>query len=143
MNVQNPSSCFSMSAFGPLQKLTRTLLASGALKRICTRELLSTRGYCALRTLDEAGLKSLASCARQKLASSAIRNAVSLISPPTISAVSCCPDLHHSNGPGLQVNGEFPGVVYRAAYGFDCIRMLERCSILKPGAHGVQRCGRL
>ena len=31
VNVQNPSACFSMSTLGPLQKLSLTLLASGAL----------------------------------------------------------------------------------------------------------------
>ena len=68
VKVQNPSACFSMSAFSPLQKLTRTFVASGALKRILTRELLSTCGYWASRTLDEAGLKSPEPCARQRLA---------------------------------------------------------------------------
>ena len=58
VNVQNPSGCFSMSTFGPLQKLIRTFDASGALNRICTRELLSTFGYCASRTFEVAGLKS-------------------------------------------------------------------------------------
>src|SRR3569833_671494 len=59
-----------MSAFGPLQKLTLPLVASGALNRICTRELLSTRGYCASRTFDVAGLKSAESYAEQRLAAS-------------------------------------------------------------------------
>src|ERR1700721_4852463 len=68
VKVQNPSGCFSMSAFSPLQKLTRTLAASGALKRIWTRELLSTCGNWASRTLDEAGLKSLEPWAKQRLA---------------------------------------------------------------------------
>src|SRR5579871_2115064 len=83
VNVQNPSACFSMSAFGPLQKFTRTFAASGALKRISTRELLSTRGYCASRTLDVAGLKS-PSCATQKCydASISITNAFIRISSP-------------------------------------------------------------
>jgi hypothetical protein len=68
VNLQNPSACFSMSAFSPLQKLTLTFVASGALKRIWTRELLSTCGNWASRTLDEAGLKSLGPWAKQKLA---------------------------------------------------------------------------
>src|ERR1700722_5474523 len=68
VKVQNPSACFSMSAFSPLQKLTFTFVASGALKRIWTRELLSTCGYWASRTLDEAGLKSLEPWAKQRLA---------------------------------------------------------------------------
>jgi hypothetical protein len=50
-----------MSAFGPLQKFTRTFEASGALNRISTRELLSTLGYWASRTFYDAGLKSLES----------------------------------------------------------------------------------
>src|SRR5579859_3756937 len=70
VNVQNPSGCFSMSTLGPLQKLSLTLLASGALNRICTRELASTRGYCASRTFDVAALKSSGSCAKQKVAAS-------------------------------------------------------------------------
>src|SRR5271165_6601886 len=72
VTVQNPSGCFSMSTFGPLQKLSFTFVASGALKRIWTRELLSTRGYCASRTFDVAGLKSPESCAKQKLAAKRI-----------------------------------------------------------------------
>src|SRR5579884_812653 len=74
MYVQYPSARFSMSAFGPLQKFTLTLVASGALKRISTRELLSTCGYLASRTLDEAGLKSPESCAKPRLA--AIRSTI-------------------------------------------------------------------
>src|SRR5688572_14646880 len=61
--VQNPSSCFCMSTLGPLQKLSFTLLASGALMRSCTRPAESTRGYCAFITLLSAGLKSPGSCA--------------------------------------------------------------------------------
>jgi hypothetical protein len=34
VTVQNPSACFSMSTLGPLQKLSFTLVASGALNRI-------------------------------------------------------------------------------------------------------------
>jgi hypothetical protein len=56
-----------VSALSPLQKLTLTFVASGALKRIWTRELPSTCGYCASKTLDEAGLKSLEPWAQQKL----------------------------------------------------------------------------
>jgi len=48
--VQNPSACFNMSAFGPLQKFTRTFVASGALIRISTRPVASTRGYSASQT---------------------------------------------------------------------------------------------
>src|ERR1017187_5815923 len=68
-----------MSTFGPLQKLSFTFVASGALNRICTRELLSTRGYCASRTFDVAGLKSTESCARQKLAANSTTIPISLI----------------------------------------------------------------
>src|SRR5579863_8645804 len=68
VNLQNPSACFSMSAFSPLQKFTRTFVASGALNRIWTRELLSTWGNWASRTLEEAGLKSLEPWAKQRLA---------------------------------------------------------------------------
>src|SRR6476469_924600 len=82
VNVQNPSACFSMSAFGPLQKLTRTLLASGALNRISTRELLSTRGYWAFRALDVAGLKSPEPCARQKGIAATATITISCIGPP-------------------------------------------------------------
>src|SRR5882724_7670438 len=67
VTAQNPSACFSMSTLGPLQKLSFTFAASGAVNRICTRELLSTRGYCASRTFDVAGLKSPGSCAKQQL----------------------------------------------------------------------------
>src|SRR5947209_885610 len=84
VNVQNPSACFSISAFGPLQKLTLTLLASGALNRISTRELLSTRGYFASRTLDAAGLKSPESCAKQKGIATIITTAISRMAPPDI-----------------------------------------------------------
>src|SRR5579884_122927 len=76
VNVQKPSAVFSISAFGPLQKLTRTFSALGALIRISTRELPSTRGYCASRTLDDAGLKSPDSCAKQKGATSIIINPI-------------------------------------------------------------------
>src|ERR1700689_1205946 len=68
VKVQKPSACFSMSAFSPLQKLTLTLAASGALNRIRTLELPSTCGYCASRTFDEAGLKSPGAWARPRLA---------------------------------------------------------------------------
>src|SRR4249920_732537 len=71
--VQKPSACFSMSTFGPLQKFSFTFAASGALNRICTRELASTLGYCASRTFDVAGLKSPASCPKQTLAASSIK----------------------------------------------------------------------
>src|SRR5580658_5189436 len=74
VKVQNPSGCFSMSAFSPLQKLTLTFVASGDLKRIWTRELLSTCGNRASRTLDEAGLKS--PCAKQKPVASRITNPI-------------------------------------------------------------------
>ena len=77
--VQNPSACFSISAFGPLQKLTLTLPASGALKRIRTRELLSTAGYCAFITFVVAGLKSPEPWARQKGAVTSMVIAISLI----------------------------------------------------------------
>ena len=76
MKVQKPSGCFSMSTLGPLQKLSFTFVASGALNRICTRELPSTFGYCASRTFDVAGLKSPWSCAKQTLAASSIANAI-------------------------------------------------------------------
>src|ERR1019366_1683974 len=76
VNIQKPSACFSMSTFGPLQKLSFTFVASGALNRICTRELPSTFGYCASRTFDVAGLKSPRSCAKQKLAASSITNPI-------------------------------------------------------------------
>ena len=42
MTVQNPSGCFSMSTFGPLQKFNLTFAASGAFARICTLPVLST-----------------------------------------------------------------------------------------------------
>src|SRR4051812_20461168 len=89
VNVQSPSACFSISAFGPLQKFTLTLVASGALKRISTREELSTRGYGASRTLDVAGLKSPESCAKQKLVaiSISIRSGRIVIVYPIISMV--------------------------------------------------------
>lgn len=45
-----------------------TFEASGALNRICTRELLSTCQYCASRTFELAGLKSLEFRANDKLA---------------------------------------------------------------------------
>ena len=45
MTVQNPSGCLTMSTFGPLQKFSFTFVASGALIRICTLPVLSTRGY--------------------------------------------------------------------------------------------------
>src|SRR3569833_3091122 len=79
VNVQNPSGCLSISALGPLQKFTRTLVASGALKRMSTRELLSTFGYCASRTFDVAGLKLPASCAKQKLAANSIHTPANFI----------------------------------------------------------------
>ena len=63
MTLQTPSGCFTMSIFGPLQKFSRTFAASGALRRISTRPLLSTRGYGASQTLVEAGRKSEDSCA--------------------------------------------------------------------------------
>ena len=59
MTLQKPSGCFTMSTFGPLQKFSRTFVASGALSRTSTRPLLSTRGYCASHTLVEAGRKSV------------------------------------------------------------------------------------
>jgi len=70
VKVQNPSGCFSMSTLGPLQKFSLTLVASGALNRISTRELLSTLGYCASRTFEVAGLKSPESWPKQKLVAS-------------------------------------------------------------------------
>ena len=54
-----------MSTFGPLQKFTRALAASGALMRISTRPAPSTRGYSAPQTLVSAGLKSPGCCAEQ------------------------------------------------------------------------------
>src|SRR5688500_16369000 len=75
MTVQNPSACFSMSTFGPLQKFTRALAASGALMRISTRPVLSTRGYSAPHTLVSAGLKSLGCCAEQIAATDSSANA--------------------------------------------------------------------
>src|SRR5512137_2797973 len=57
-----------MSTFGPLQKLRRTLVASGALSRICTFPAPSTRGYSAPQTLVVAGLKSPDSWAVHTLA---------------------------------------------------------------------------
>src|SRR6478609_11286877 len=65
MTLHTPSGCFTMSTFGPLQKFSRTFVASGALSRISTRPVPSTRGYCASQTLVEAGWKSHASCAEQ------------------------------------------------------------------------------
>jgi hypothetical protein len=50
--VQNPSCCFSMSSFGPLQKFNRTFVASGAFTR-STLPALSTRGYSAAQTFVE------------------------------------------------------------------------------------------
>jgi alpha-N-arabinofuranosidase len=47
-----------MSTLGPLQKLARTFVASGALNRISTLPVPSTRGYSAPHTLVDAGLKS-------------------------------------------------------------------------------------
>ena len=55
MTVQNPSDCFTMSTFGPLQKFNLTFVASGAFTRICTLPALSTRGYSAPQTLVEEG----------------------------------------------------------------------------------------
>src|SRR5687768_17804485 len=75
MTVQNPSACFSMSTFGPLQKFTRALASSGALMRISTRPVLSTRGYSAPHTLVSAGLKSLGCCAEQIAATDSSANA--------------------------------------------------------------------
>src|ERR1700738_2813867 len=82
VTVQNPSACFSMSTLGPLQKLSFTFIASGALNRICTRELLSTFGYCASRTFDVAGLKSPESCAKQQLAAKSTTIPISFIAHP-------------------------------------------------------------
>ena len=55
MTVQNPSGCFSMSTFGPLQKFNLTFVASEAFTRICTLPALSTRGYSAPQTFVVAG----------------------------------------------------------------------------------------
>ena len=73
VTVQNPSCCFSMSTFGPLQKFTSLCVASGALTRICTLPALSTRGYSASQTLVAAGRKSTDSCAQQKMENNEIR----------------------------------------------------------------------
>ena len=75
MTVQDPSACFSMSIFGPLQKFTRALAASGALMRISTRPVASTRGYSAPHTLVSAGLKSPCGCAEAIAATDTSANA--------------------------------------------------------------------
>src|SRR5688572_8836904 len=54
-----------MSTLGPLQKLSLTLLASGALMRICTRPAASIRGYSAPQTFVSADRNWPDSCARQ------------------------------------------------------------------------------
>src|SRR5690349_15986653 len=54
-----------MSTLGPLQKFSFTLLASGALIRICTRPAESIRGYSAPQTLVSAGWNWFASSATQ------------------------------------------------------------------------------
>jgi hypothetical protein len=56
-----------MSSFGPLQKLSLTVVASGAFKRNWALEPLSTRGYAAPGTLVEAGAKLSVFCAQQQL----------------------------------------------------------------------------
>src|SRR6185312_580865 len=71
--VQNPSACFAISAFGPLQKFTFTSVASGAFTRICTRPAPSTRGYSAPQTFVVAGAKSVDSAAQQVVAINRIR----------------------------------------------------------------------
>ena len=81
MTVQNPSGCFTMSTFGPLQKFARTWVASGALNRISTRPVPSTRGYSAPQTLVDAGLKSPASWADATLARNRSANPSCFISP--------------------------------------------------------------
>src|SRR4051794_5529131 len=68
MTLHTPSGCFTMSTFGPLQKFSRTFVASGAFSRTSTRPVLSTRGYGASQTLVEAGRKSVGSCAEQRAA---------------------------------------------------------------------------
>src|SRR5205823_11876827 len=61
-----------MSTLGPLQKLRRTLVASGAFTRISTLPVLSTLGKSAPQTFVSAGWKSPGSCAKQKLVSNNI-----------------------------------------------------------------------
>src|SRR6185295_8684694 len=63
-----PSDCFTRSSFGPLQKLTRTFVASGALIRTSTLPAPSTRGYSAPQTFVAAGRNSPDSWAEQRLA---------------------------------------------------------------------------
>ena len=65
MTVQNPSDCFSISTFGPLQKFNLTFAAPGAFTRTCTLSVLSSRGYSAPQTLVAAGRKSLDSCPQE------------------------------------------------------------------------------
>ena len=67
-----------MSTFGPLQKLSFTLVASGALMRICTRPPSSTRGYSAPQTLVSAGLKLSAPWAKPSVAVRHNANAIAV-----------------------------------------------------------------
>src|SRR6188508_595147 len=87
MTLQIPSGCFTMSIFGPLQKFSRTFAASGALRRISTCPLLSTRGYCASQTLVEAGRKSEDSCA---YVSGAMHSRIARVSPERFMFVLVC-----------------------------------------------------
>ena len=84
MKVQKPSACFTMSTFGPLQKLSRTFVASGALIRTSTLPAPSTRGYSAPQTLVVAGWKPAGSCAEQTLARNRSANPSCFISLSSI-----------------------------------------------------------
>src|SRR5581483_6583188 len=126
-----------MSPFGPLQKLTRTLLASGALMRISTRELLSTRGYCASRTLDVAGLKSPESCARQNGAASSATIVISRIAPPDIRGRALvspdCPDsFGHRRHPLYEHSHESCCLSAGDAIGIERLRRLLQPQFLQP-----------
>src|SRR5881227_1089083 len=99
--VQYPSDPLSMSILGPLQKLSFTLAASGALNRICTRELLSTFGYCASSTFDDEGLKSPCSCAKQRLAANTTPIAINLIAFLRPRQASSAQPISNRNGPRL------------------------------------------
>jgi hypothetical protein len=68
-----------MSTFGPLQKLTRALAASGALMRISTRPVASTRGYSAPHTLVSAGVKTAGCCADETAATESSARTIPIV----------------------------------------------------------------
>src|SRR5262245_16275677 len=71
-----------MSTFGPLQKLSFTLFASGALMRTCTRPVASMRGYSAPHTFVSAGWNWAASWANETPAVTSRASAIVLMNFP-------------------------------------------------------------